>query len=45
LSELNFENLFRINSIKDKYEKEKEVLVKRQMDTLKKCKKHRKKKI
>jgi hypothetical protein len=34
LSELNFEDLFRINTIKDKYEKEKEDMVKRQMDTL-----------
>jgi hypothetical protein len=34
VSELNFEDLFKINTIKDMYEKEKEDMVKGQMDAL-----------
>jgi hypothetical protein len=34
VSELNFENLVKINIIKDTYEKEKEEIVKVQMDAL-----------
>jgi hypothetical protein len=45
LSELNFEDLFKINTIKDKYEKEKEDMVKRQMNALENVRNTEQKKI
>jgi hypothetical protein len=44
VSELNFEDLVKINTIEDTYEKEKEDMVKRQMDALENIRKTERKK-